>query len=344
MTLPPRVRRPTPPGFEDFIHGHFVLNQISEVRQRRSLSLFVEIEEWLGRPLRSMTHEDLSRWMADQVAAGFHVNTVRFKRMILAAYWRWAWEAGVIPAEQFMRLRNVKDPRGASANGTPRPYTRVEVACFWANLDERWPRLETDYFIRRFVKGTSPWRRVERHARNLQATAVVMLALTEGLRRNEILGITVDELAPQNAYLLVRGKRTDHREKRREVPYAPACRDAVVEWLAFRKLLKPRHRSPWLALERSQGKPNRPMTEDAFAGITSRIGDGYHLHRFRHTFATERARAGMPWPQLQRVMGHATLQQTLVYSELIRDDLERAMEDSDVKFMAAVGRITRRAA
>jgi integrase/recombinase XerD len=45
------------------------------------------------------------------------------------------------------------------------------------------------------------------------------------------------------------------------------------------------------------------------AGVQRRV----HAHIFRHTFAVELAREGVPMPLIQRLLGHASLATTSVY-------------------------------
>lgn len=322
----------------EFAAHHFVLNQISPARRTSALKLFAELEGWLGRELHTATPEDLNRWMAEKILAKYDPNTVRWWLNMLRPYFRWAWkDKALITADQWLRIEDVKPPRGASGMTTPKPYPRTEIRRFWADLDKSFPPLERpDYFIRRYERGTSPYKSLRQHMRNTQTRAIVSLALIEGLRRAEIYGLSVEELHTDNDYLLVRGKRENHREKLREVPYADAASEAVRQWLRWRKILKPRHKQAWLAL--GAPKPQRPMEVTPFNELLGRVGDGYELHRFRHTFATERLRAGMPLQQLQVVLGHASLQQTLAYAKLLREDADAAMRSSDADFMAAVGR------
>jgi site-specific recombinase XerD len=322
---------------DQFAAEYLTLHQISEVRRRRALKLFAEIEQWLGRDLHTIQPEDLNGWMAMKIGENYDANTVRFWLNMLRPYLRWAWKTRLIDADQWLRLSEVGPPRGASGTSTPRPYKRIEIQQFWADLDEAFPQLENDYYLRRYVKGTCNYRRIRQHLRHAQTQAIVSLALIEGLRRKEIYGLSLDELHPDNAYLLVHGKRVDHREKTREVPYAESAREAVRGWLRLRKLMKPRHKQPWLALQAP--KPQRPMAAKPFNELLASVGDGYELHRLRHTFATERLRAKMPIEQLQRVLGHASLAQTLCYAQLLREDLAGTMDDSDETFMRAVGRL-----
>lgn len=320
-----------------FAADYLALNQISEKRQRRVMKLLGEIESWLGRDLHTIEPSELTRWMAEKVSAGKDVNTVRFWLNMLRPYLRWSWKsAGLISAEKWLLLDEIGPPRGATGITTPRPYKRPEIAGFWKALDETFPLLDRPtYFIERFQRGTSPYRRLRQHLRNVQTRAIVTLALTEGLRRNEIYCMDTAMLHPENAYLLVCGKRVDHRDKNRDVPYIETARGIVDDWLSARKLLKPRHRSTWLAL--IGPNPQRPMSENAFGELLAKVGDGYELHRFRHTFATEQLRAGMPIERLKEILGHANLDQTLAYAKLLREDLQGAMERSNDDFMRAIG-------
>ncbi len=46
-----------------------------------------------------------------------------------------------------------------------------------------------------------------------------------------------------------------------------------------------------------------------------------NAHRFRHTFGADMARAGISLPALMRLMGHASVQTTMLYTELIPRDV-----------------------
>jgi site-specific recombinase XerD len=120
------------------------------------------------------------------------------------------------------------------------------------------------------------------------------------------------------------------------VPYNDAAREAVIDWFRWRRWLAPTHESPWLDL--GYAHRGEPMPWLSYVRLLSRVGEGYELHRLRHTCATERLRAGMPLERLQVLLGHATIQQTLLYTEIDRSDIERALLASDDGFMRAVGR------
>lgn len=55
------------------------------------------------------------------------------------------------------------------------------------------------------------------------------------------------------------------------------------------------------------------------AGITEHI----HLHRLRHTYATELLRSGVSLIGVMKLLGHKTLKMTLRYVEVTNEDLGR---------------------
>ena len=61
-----------------------------------------------------------------------------------------------------------------------------------------------------------------------------------------------------------------------------------------------------------------------------------NAHRFRHTFGTDMARAGVRLPILQRMMGHADMKTTLQYIELslvdVADEYRRAMSTIENRY------------
>jgi integrase/recombinase XerD len=56
--------------------------------------------------------------------------------------------------------------------------------------------------------------------------------------------------------------------------------------------------------------------------VRSRISHA-NPHRLRHTCATDMVRAGMSLPALQKLMGHSQIQTTMLYVELVPQDVWR---------------------
>jgi site-specific recombinase XerD len=321
---------------EKFMAQHFALNQISAVRQVEVRRVLGRLEKFLGADPVTATDRSLVEWQTAMIEEGMSPSSCRTYLNIVIPFFRWAERCAGYERAMLDRVLAVKPPRGAERNAKPRPYSRAEIKSLWRDIDAAFPRAD-DKHIRRVMKGTAQYRaRAVRHGMNLQVTAIVHLALMMGLRRKEIFTLSLDAMHPDNAYVVVQGKRQDQRPKVREVPYNDAAREAVIDWFRWRRWLAPTHESPWLDL--GYAHRGEPMPWLSYVRLLSRVGEGYELHRLRHTCATERLRAGMPLERLQVLLGHATIQQTLLYTEIDRSDIERALLASDDGFMRAVGR------
>lgn len=337
------------PVVDQFTAEYFVLNRISVARQREVRKVLAALTEFAGKSSpEECDEQDLIDYMAFMLESGRHVNTVRHHNHAIRPFFHWAFQRRIVTAERWMRIRDVKDPRGSSANQKPRPYKAAEVREFWRLLDERWP-LVPDKRLKRWRNDTCQYRRVWTHAMNLQSRAVISLAVFGGLRQNEIFTIGMADLHPDNEYIVVHGKTVVHDQpKVREVPYTEAGREMVAAWLEFRAWMKPKHEHPWLVVTANattnpgrvaiaRSEPNHRMKQQGFERIPAYVGR-YNFHRFRHTFATEQLRAGTELETVSRVLGHASLAQTLVYAEIVKEDTARALRRSEPKFMAALGR------
>jgi integrase/recombinase XerD len=329
---------------EDFAADYFVREGLTVDRQRTVLLALTRFEAFAGVPPELADDLALTAFVTDQVASGLHINTVRKQLKAIKPFYRWAWRQRVISADLYMRVKEVQPPRGSADRGRPRPYKRKEIERFWDELDARYP-LKSAMSIARYQRGTSHYRRIANHALHLQVQAVVSLAMMGGLRSTEIRLASLDDIDPANEYIVARGKSSfGVRQGYREVPYTEQGRELVARWLDFRAMLGPTHDCPWLVLS-SRATPNGVIPSHPFDAIKrggwdlqlSRVG-AWELHRFRHTCATEWLRAGMPLEKVSKLLGHASITETLGYAELVNADLASAARRGEQDFVTAVGR------
>lgn len=319
-----------------FCATYFDLNQISPQRRTATRALLYRWVDWcedFGADPLAIDHELIETWMTLLIKQRYSPNTVRFYLGMLKPFYRWAGRGGRVTPESLAAMDDIEPPRGAVVNGRPRPYTRPEIQSLWRAIDREFPA-STERRLTRFRRGTSSFKLVRTHGQRLQMRAIVALGLYMGLRRNEIWTLSLDAMHPDNDAVVVKRKRSGPGEKERELPYSDAARQAVLEWFQFRRWMAPDHQSPWLRLRNPD--PAAQVSLTTFKSLLARVGDGYEFHRLRHTCATERLRAGMPLPLLKEFLGHATLDQTLVYADIVFDDVERAMAKSDENFMLAL--------
>ena len=327
-----------------FAREYLEFHRVTKGRCVEHLKVLRRFEDTLDGDLPTATAADFSAFASDLLGEGLHINTVRKKMVMLRATFSWMWAVRLIDAERYLELKSVRNPRGSTGRTKPRPYSRAELQQFWRALDRKLPLLPTggqrgrgSRVLERWLVGKTPWARVWRHAMSLQVRAVVALALHCGLRSGEIRTLTPDELHYENEYIVVRGKRDPRTGEIqvRTVPFTMEARKAVKAWLDMRTLMRPEHDVTWLSCFGQSWV--YPMRIERWKQLLHQtVGAGWELHRFRHTCATEWLRAGVDLAEVQQLLGHSTLQQTLAYALIAKEDVAVSMARHEDKFNEAV--------
>ena len=151
--------------------------------------------------------------------------------------------------------------------------------------------------------------------------AVFGLLLYTGVRRQELLDLTLDDIDLKEGWLRVRrGKGM----KMRLVPLVPEAASAVQDWLEFRPQC-----SHHYLLTTLTGKPlGRHGLQNLFrkalrtAGI---VRPGVTIHSLRHTFATLLLRNGCDLMSIKEMLGHASLESTSIYLHVNEPTLKAAI-------------------
>ncbi len=157
--------------------------------------------------------------------------------------------------------------------------------------------------------------------RTYRDISIVALMFANGLRSREVLALRSCDLAMLQGCVLVRGK--GNRER-----ILPLSEDTLQALNSYIHIERPPTDSPCLFVSLKRPRRGQPKTP---AGIRSlfrhhRKKTGIaraNPHRFRHTFGADMVRAGVSLPALMRLMGHAHIQTTLLYTELSREDIWR---------------------
>jgi integrase len=161
----------------------------------------------------------------------------------------------------------------------------------------------------KFLKTSTTARKhlsIEDVSRLLQATktpyetALAMLALTTGLRGNELSSIRWSDLNLDRGELTIRPE-TEKTRSGRIVP----LRADVLGLLQELPQTGDRVFSVW---------PNLKAIQYRWTKLVARAGlKGYSLHSMRHTFATLLLRSGADIRTVQGLLGHANVQTTMIY-------------------------------
>lgn len=324
------------------------LNNISPLRRQEQLRLLRKFAARLDHPITELTPTDLREFIGGMLRDGLKPTTGTKYLGMFRSFIGWAYEAGLINQHRRNELSLVGNPRGGSWQNKPNPYTPEEIGEFYAALADALPllpeygrgsRLLSSY---RHGRTKTLHSRLWRHAWRLQLEAQVALALEGGLRRIEIHSLSIPAVHPDNSEIVVlTAKQGPGRDVRRSIPYTEHARYCVGQWLDFRHVLDPPHESPWLRLEiyGSYGRQLDPLSIRRMGiSLEQRLHTRqWRWHRFRHTAATEWLRADVPLEKVRRFMGHASLDQTLAYAELLNEDIAESFDKAQARFSERLG-------
>ena len=147
---------------------------------------------------------------------------------------------------------------------------------------------------------------------------ILVLAVETGLRKEELLGLTVTSIDLRRREFHLAHTKTNAP---RRVPLSSAALTTIRELLEKRS----RPSSPYLFCKADGGRIGNPRK--AFEGACAKAGlEDFRYHDLRHTFASWWVQDGGDLYRLSRILGHATLQMTARYGHLRTDDLHDELE------------------
>lgn len=164
----------------------------------------------------------------------------------------------------------------------------------------------------------------------LRLVALVELAYASGLRVSELLGLKVEAVRRDPAYLVVRGKGG----KERLAPLNTAARDAVKAWLIARDARRKPEApdSPWLFP--SSGRTGH-LTPRRFAQLLDEAALAAGVdparvspHVLRHAFATHLLEGGADLRVVQTLLGHTDIATTQIYTHVATDRLAQVVQQN----------------
>jgi len=142
--------------------------------------------------------------------------------------------------------------------------------------------------------------------------AVLLLLLGCGLRRSDVLGLDIGDVAADLSQVTIRRAKGG---KDRVVPLAPVVAEAVSAYLKVRAA-----RCEALIANSVGKRLGQTGLQRLFRRLLRRAaltGRGLHLHSLRHAFATHALRNGADIATLRDLLGHASLETT---SRYVRSD------------------------
>ena len=221
---------------------------------------------------------------------------------ILHTFLRWCARQGMIEQSP---LENAKKPRvrkGVPAFFTPQQLDRL-LLYVEGHLNEKRPYL------------------VGRSSQVLCLPDMIRVAVSTGLRRGELLHMRWADVDLHTGVIHVRSYRDAPTGIRFEVKDRESRVVPINEGVRGVLLARqPQESESILVFPGHGGKPRdgrRLSRTFRKYVLQSGLPGNLHWHSLRHTFASWLASSGVPVVTIQRWMGHASVEQTMVYADLL---------------------------
>ena len=142
--------------------------------------------------------------------------------------------------------------------------------------------------------------------------ALIEFLMSTGCRVSEVVELDLDNVDFRKGECIVHGKGN----KDRKVYLTDVCIEYLKEYLTNRK-----KQSDILFTNRNGDRWSKQSIEKIIKTIAQMAEvKNAHPHRFRRTFATNALNRGMPVQHLQKILGHKSLDTTMIYCQ-VDDDL-----------------------
>ena len=282
---------PSPGGMPEPLR-FFLAAKTVEQKSARTVSMYRCVLSGffasVAKPVREITTNDIRDYLSMRKQAGNKSVTVGNIRRVLSSFFEWCALEGLIPANPVRRIASIK------AEKSPRKAMK---------------RIELEY--------------LRNACGNIRDKALVDFLYSTGVRVSELCNARIENIDWEKKAVLIEHGKGD-----------------VTRWtylnpeseVSLRAYLESRHDDSPFVFSPARGNSPRPVAprtvQSAIDRIVATSGKRYSVkispHIFRHTIATVLLRNGMPVEQVQRFLGHANINTTMIYAEVRDEDVRRA--------------------
>jgi len=156
----------------------------------------------------------------------------------------------------------------------------------------------------------------------IRMSALLQLLYATGMRVSELVSLAFPPMAADENFLVIIGKGN----KERLVPVNEAAKKALAAYLGIRRhYLKDDAHSPWLFPSRGrQGHLTRQRFGQLLKALALDVGvppAAVSPHVLRHAFASHLLANGADLRSLQKMLGHADISTTQIYTHVLSERL-----------------------
>jgi len=245
--------------------------------------------------------------------SGLSPHTQRGYYTRLNRFFRWTVEAKLISTSPLDGLKR------------PNPGKKKPVFMKREEIETMLTAIEKDYRVKVAKL------QIENH-KLLWNTDAIRLAVGTGLRQAELVRLRWIDVDIKNGMLYIRtnietakGRRRTKNRQERTVPIFPDVREVLERLNGART----NENDSKTVLAGPNGEPRYgPNLTKTFRTYRDKnnLSKAYNWHTLRHTFGSWLRIDGVPLDRIKEWMGHATLEQTLVYAHIVPETIAKEGE------------------
>ncbi len=169
---------------------------------------------------------------------------------------------------------------------------------------------------------------------SLRLVCLLEMLYATGLRVSELVGLPLSAIGEDNQFLMISGKGG----RERMVPLSEPAQQALKNYLAVRNNFysaedKNSRQAKWLFPSRTSDSGH--LTRQRFAQLLKDLSraagidsDRVSPHILRHAFATHLLSRGADLRSVQKMLGHADIATTQIYTHIVGEKLKKTVEES----------------
>ncbi len=282
-------------------------NHSKPIESRRRLERF----GFNDKPLEDIRLADVEAWRTKGQRAGRAPATLNRNTNALKAALQRAVDWDLLSVNPLARLKRLKiDRRPVIRYLLPEEDERLQAALRARDAARREKRNSGNAWRAERNRELMP--ELGEYTDNL--TPLIVLALSTGLRRGELWGLRWGDIDMRRKMLTVHGKGAKSKQTR----HIPLNNTALSVLKTHRGAVSPMPNNPVFGQHEFQ---------KAFTAVLKAAKiEAFRFHDTRHTFASRLVMAGVPLNTVRELMGHASLDMTLIYAHLAPDNLRSAVE------------------
>ncbi len=237
--------------------------------------------EYNDDDIQNVHYSQIRSWIISLVDSGVTNRTVNRKVSSLKSFYKFLQKIKLIQDNPLAKHKALKVSKRVQV-----PFSEKEIEAVLDQLNEK-----NDF-------------------KSIRNKLVVELLYSTGMRRNELINITLKDIDFSNSTIKVLGKRN----KERIIPLLNSVKESLNKYLIVRT--KENSNSGFLFFTDKQNKLYPTLVyriiNDYFSTVSTKVKKSPHV--LRHSFATHLLNEGADLSSVKELLGHSSLASTQVYT------------------------------